>query len=71
MSKNTAIVVQKAGEAKAVEASIPKLRDDYILVKTKAVALNPTDWKHVDWLTSNGARVGPSSPPLATNGAIL
>lgn len=58
MSKNTAIVVQKAGEAEAVEASIPVLRDDYILVKTKAVALNPTDWKHIDWLTSNGARIG-------------
>jgi hypothetical protein len=25
----------------------PKLRDDYILVKTVAVALNPTDWKHI------------------------
>ncbi|KAJ9614556.1 hypothetical protein H2200_002693 [Cladophialophora chaetospira] len=26
---------------------VPKLRDDYILVKTEAVALNPTDWKHI------------------------
>jgi NADPH:quinone reductase-like Zn-dependent oxidoreductase len=26
---------------------IPKLRDDYVLVKTVAVALNPTDWKHI------------------------
>lgn len=25
----------------------PKLRPDYILVKTVAVALNPTDWKHI------------------------
>ncbi|APA06732.1 hypothetical protein SS1G_04675 [Sclerotinia sclerotiorum 1980 UF-70] len=58
MPSNTAIVVQKPGEAKAAEASIPKLRDDYILIKTKAVALNPTDWKHVEWLTSNGARIG-------------
>ncbi|KAF7879130.1 hypothetical protein EAF04_000329 [Stromatinia cepivora] len=58
MPSNTAIVVQKPGESKAAEASIPKLRDDYILVKTKAVALNPTDWKHVEWLTSNGARIG-------------
>ncbi|KAA8576457.1 hypothetical protein EYC84_006576 [Monilinia fructicola] len=58
MPSNTAIVVQKPGEAIATEASIPKLRDDYILVKTKAVALNPTDWKHIEWLTSNGARIG-------------
>jgi NADPH:quinone reductase-like Zn-dependent oxidoreductase len=28
---------------------VPKLRDDYILVKTAAVALNPTDYKHVDY----------------------
>jgi len=58
MSKNHAVVVQKPGEAQVQEASIPKLRDDYILVKTKAVALNPTDWKHVDFLTSKGARIG-------------
>lgn len=61
MPSNTAIVVQKPGESKAVEASIPKLRDDYLLVKTKAVALNPTDWKHIEWLTTEGARV--SQPP--------
>ena len=42
MSKNQAILVQKPGEATIVEASIPKLRDDYIIVKVKAVSLNPT-----------------------------
>lgn len=39
-------------------ASVPRLRDNYILVETYAVALNPTDWKHVDYLASPGARVG-------------
>lgn len=58
MSKNHAIVVSKPGEAQVSECSVPKLRDDYILVKVKAVALNPTDWKHVAWLTSKGARIG-------------
>ncbi|KAH9221606.1 chaperonin 10-like protein [Leptodontidium sp. 2 PMI_412] len=58
MSKNIVIATQKPGEAAAVEASVPVLRDDYILVKVKAVALNPTDWKHVNWLTSEGARIG-------------
>ncbi|KAF4627764.1 hypothetical protein G7Y89_g10386 [Cudoniella acicularis] len=58
MSKNHAIVVEKPGEAIKTEVSIPKLRDDYILVKVKAVALNPTDWKHVDFLASHGARIG-------------
>ena len=38
---------------------IPKLRDDYILVKTATVALNPTDWKHVaNGLGSEGGLVG-------------
>lgn len=53
-----AIVIQKAGLAEIQDVSVPKLRDDYILVKTKAVALNPTDWKHVDYLADPGARVG-------------
>lgn len=26
------------------EVPLPRLRDDYILVKVNAVALNPTDW---------------------------
>ncbi|EPE35516.1 GroES-like protein [Glarea lozoyensis ATCC 20868] len=58
MSKNYAIVVQKRGEAAKEEVPIPKLRDDYILVKVVAVALNPTDWKHVDFLTSKGCHIG-------------
>ncbi len=57
MSKNLAIVVQKAGEAKVTEVTVPKLRDDYLIVKTKAIALNPTDWKHVDFVAPAGTRV--------------
>lgn len=59
---NHAVVVTKPGEAAVQEVSVPKLRDDYILVKVKAVALNPTDWKHVDFLTTKGARVSSLSP---------
>merc|ERR1712093_494909 len=58
MSQNTVIATQKPGEAAAVQAPVPALRDDYILAKVKAVALNPTDWKHVAWLTPEGARIG-------------
>ncbi|OAL39197.1 hypothetical protein AYO20_01515 [Fonsecaea nubica] len=37
----------------------PKLRDDYILVKTVAVALNPTDWKHATFgLAADGCLSG-------------
>ena len=55
---NHAIVIKQAGEAEIREVTVPKLRDDYINVKVHAVALNPTDWKHVDYLASPGARVG-------------
>lgn len=38
---------------------IPKLRDEYILVRTKAVALNPSDWKHIKYLIQeSGPLVG-------------
>jgi NADPH:quinone reductase-like Zn-dependent oxidoreductase len=57
--KMKAIRIKEAGKAEVVtDATIPELRDDYILVKTKAVALNPTDWKHIDYLASPGAIVG-------------
>ncbi|POR33097.1 Protein TOXD [Tolypocladium paradoxum] len=46
-----ALVIQGPGVAKLVhDRPIPALRDDYILVKTKAVALNPTDWKHIKFV---------------------
>jgi NADPH:quinone reductase-like Zn-dependent oxidoreductase len=38
--------------------SIPKLRPGYLLVRVSAVALNPTDWKHVDFLAPPGALIG-------------
>ncbi|KAJ6118405.1 hypothetical protein N7471_013872 [Penicillium samsonianum] len=44
-----AVVIQEPKLARLVhDRRIPKLRDDYILVKTIAVGLNPTDWKQID-----------------------
>lgn len=43
-----AIVFVEQGKAEIQDVPIPKLRDEYILVKVKAVGLNPTDWKHID-----------------------
>ncbi|KAH6606914.1 hypothetical protein Trco_006067 [Trichoderma cornu-damae] len=39
----------KRGPANAVieEVPTPKLRDGHVLVKTKAVSINPTDWKSI------------------------
>jgi len=42
-----AIKVTAPGKPEIQDVPLPKLRDDYILVKVKAVALNPTDWKHI------------------------
>ncbi|GAB1209496.1 hypothetical protein APSETT445_008275 [Aspergillus pseudonomiae] len=55
-----AVVVDSPGVAALVhDRAIPKLRDDYMLVKTVAVAVNPTDWKHVDnWVLESGPLVG-------------
>ena len=37
---------------------IPELRPEYILVKTVAVALNPTDWTSLDAVGEPGTIVG-------------
>ena len=42
----------------ATDHPVPALRDDYLLVQTVAVAVNPTDWKHVDFLAPRGVTVG-------------
>ncbi|EJT73096.1 hypothetical protein GGTG_09946 [Gaeumannomyces tritici R3-111a-1] len=43
-----AVVVKGLGQAAIEEVPTPRLRDGYILIKPTAVALNPTDWKHVE-----------------------
>lgn len=58
MPSNKAIIVQKQGLAQVVDAPIPKLRDDYILIEVRAVALNPADWKHVDYVSEPGCWSG-------------
>ncbi|KAK3323916.1 chaperonin 10-like protein [Cercophora scortea] len=52
------ITITAPGKAEILTSPLPKLRDDYILVRTTAVALNPTDWKHIDGALNTGARVG-------------
>lgn len=42
-----AIVVRDGKASIDCERPLPNLRDDCLLVKTIAVALNPTDWKHI------------------------
>lgn len=42
-----AIKVVELGKAEVQDVAVPQVKDDWILVKTKYVALNPTDW----WVT--------------------
>ena len=43
-----AIQVQEPGHAAIVDVPVPSLpSSDHLLIKTVAVALNPTDWKHI------------------------
>ncbi|KNG83239.1 protein TOXD [Aspergillus nomiae NRRL 13137] len=59
MTTQKAIVVTSPKQESLVtDRPIPALRDDYILVKTVAVALNPTDWKHIAFLAPPGALIG-------------
>jgi NADPH:quinone reductase-like Zn-dependent oxidoreductase len=53
-----AIVIRAKGEAELRNTSVPTIRDHWILVKVKAVALNPTDFKAIDNGYSVGAKVG-------------
>ncbi|KIM99671.1 hypothetical protein OIDMADRAFT_42719 [Oidiodendron maius Zn] len=54
-----AVVVVALKKAELIsDRPVPTLRDDYILVKTVAVALNPTDWKHVDYFAPPEALIG-------------
>lgn len=39
-----ALKIVAPGKVEVQEVPLPRLRDDYILVKVHAVALNPTDW---------------------------
>jgi len=40
------------------DVPIPKLRPDRVLVKNVALALNPTDWKHIVHLATENSTVG-------------
>ncbi|KAL4897493.1 chaperonin 10-like protein [Aspergillus ambiguus] len=59
MSTMKAIAVTSPQQESLVtDRAIPALRDDYILVKTVSVALNPTDWKHIKFLAPPGCVIG-------------
>lgn len=59
MATNRAVEILGPREARVVtNRPKPRLRDEYILIKVSAIALNPTDWKHVDFMAPKGALSG-------------
>lgn len=54
-----AVAVVELTKAAVREVLLPKVRPGWLLVRVKAVAINPTDWKHVGWGAADvGCRVG-------------
>jgi NADPH:quinone reductase-like Zn-dependent oxidoreductase len=53
-----ALKVLKAGELAVKEVEIPQLRPGFCLVRVKAVALNPTDFKHLHYIECTGCTLG-------------
>lgn len=59
MSTMKALVMKGDKQAAVVsDRPLPQMRPGYILVKVAAVALNPTDWKHIEFLNHPGLLVG-------------
>lgn len=55
---NYGLIRQGTGRAVLQSVPIPNVGDDYILVRTVAVALNPTDWTTLDAPGDDGTLVG-------------
>ena len=59
MAFQKAVVMQGSKRISVVtDRPLPRLRPGYIGVKVKCVALNPTDWKHADFLNHPGSLLG-------------
>lgn len=59
MATQKAIVMQGGKKIAVVHnRAIPRPRPGYIGVRVKCIALNPTDWKHADFLNTAGCLLG-------------
>jgi NADPH:quinone reductase-like Zn-dependent oxidoreductase len=56
--QNLGLIRQKAGHAELLPTLVPKLPEDYLLVRTVAIALNPTDWTTLYAIGDAGTLVG-------------
>lgn len=54
-----AIVIVELKQAEVREVLMPVVHDEWVLVKIKAIGINPTDWKHIAFGAADvGCRVG-------------
>lgn len=53
-----AVLCTGPGQAEVQTVQVPQIRDELILVKVKAAALNPTDWKSCNSKETVGLRIG-------------
>ncbi|GAA5997180.1 zinc-binding alcohol dehydrogenase family protein [Rhodotorula paludigena] len=53
-----AVVVTSKGQTELQDFPVPEASSGHVVVKTTAIALNPTDWKHRDFLAPPGSWLG-------------
>lgn len=58
LTQNFGLIREGVGNAVLRSIPIPKVHDDYLLVRTVAIALNPTDWTTIDTIGDDGTLVG-------------
>jgi NADPH:quinone reductase-like Zn-dependent oxidoreductase len=56
--RNRGVIKVQKGVAAVQDLPFPELRDDYLLVKTKVIALNPADWQAINEDAGVGCLVG-------------
>ncbi|CAL1705737.1 unnamed protein product [Somion occarium] len=56
--KMQALITQANKTTKVETVPTPDIDDDEVLVKTVAIALNHTDWKHIEFINNPGTIVG-------------
>lgn len=56
--RNYGLIRKGVGHAVLQAIPIPRLLDDYLLIRTVTVAINPTDWTTLDAVGDNGTLVG-------------
>ena len=55
---NYGLIRRGTGNAVLESIAVPKLPDDYVLVRTIAIALNPTDWTTLEAPGDDGTLIG-------------